>query len=189
MIPQNPGTLKGYFLIAMPGLMDPNFQKTVTCISEHTPEGAVGIVINQIHMDLKAKDIYRELGINYSDQSGIAPIHIGGPVHMNEIFILHGPPFDENDSLLITPELALSNSKNILELIAEGKGPEDYIIALGCAGWGPGQLEYELKENVWLPTPFTMDITFEIPVDNRWEESMKRLGIDPAMLLYSAGHA
>lgn len=189
MIPQNPGSLKGYFLIAMPGLMDPNFHKSVTCISEHTAEGAVGIVINQIHIELKAEIIYEELGIEYTHQSGRAPIHIGGPVHMNEIFILHGPPLEWNDSLLITPELALSNSKNILEMIAKDEGPDTYMISIGCAGWGPGQLEYELKENVWLTVPYARDIIFELPVENRWEESMKRMGIDPALLSDFAGHA
>jgi len=189
MIPQNPGSLKGYFLIAMPGLMDINFQKTVTLISEHTAEGAVGIVINQIHAELKTKNIFQELGIGFVDQVGHIPIHIGGPVHVNEVFILHGPPLEWGESLLITPELALSNTKTILEAIADRKGPDSYIISLGCAGWGPGQLEYEIKENVWLTTPYTRDITFELPMEDRWEESMKRIGIDPTLLSGSAGHA
>jgi putative transcriptional regulator len=189
MIPQNPGSLKGYFLIAMPGLMDINFQKTVTLISEHTAEGAVGIVINQTHAELQTKNIFQELGIDFVDQAGHIPIHIGGPVHTNEIFILHGQPVEWGESLLITPELALSNTKIILEAIAHRKGPDSYIISLGCAGWGPGQLEYEIKENVWLTAPYTRDIIFELPMENRWEESMKRIGIDPTLLSDSVGHA
>ena len=189
MITQNPGSLKGYFLIAMPGLMDFNFHKTVTLISEHTDEGAVGIVINQIHAELKTKNIFQELGIDFVERAGRYPIHIGGPVHINEIFILHGPPVEWGDSLLITPELSLSNSRTILEAIAESKGPDSYIISLGCAGWGPGQLEYEIKQNAWLTTPYTKDIAFDLPMEDRWEESMKRMGIDPALLSDSAGHA
>ncbi len=189
MIPQNPDSLKGNFLIAMPGLMDPNFHKTVTCISEHTSEGAVGIVVNQIHEDLKAKTIFQELGIIYTDQAAEAPIHIGGPVHMNELFVLHGPPVEWGESLLITPELALSNSQSILEAIAQGAGPDSYIISLGCAGWGPGQLEHEIMENVWLTLQYTKDIAFKLPMEERWEEAMRRIGVDPALLSDAAGHA
>ncbi len=189
MIPQNPGSLKGNFVIAMPGLVDPNFHRTVTCISEHTTEGAVGVVINQLHLDLRAETIYRELSIEYTNRSGAAPIHIGGPVHKNEIFILHGPPVEWEDSLIINSELALSNSKAILEAVARGDGPEYYIISLGCAGWGPGQLEYELKENVWLTSPYTKDIVFNLPMEERWEASIKGIGIDPTSLSDSAGHA
>lgn len=189
MITQNPGSLKGYFLIAMPGLMDPNFHKSVTCISEHTNEGAVGIVINQVHSDLKAKTIFQELGIECTERAGASPIHIGGPVHINEIFILHGPPVEWGDSLMIAPDLALSNSKSILEAIAKEEGPDFYLISLGCAGWGPGQLEFELKENVWITTAYTRDIIFELPMEDRWEASMKRIGIDPALLSDLAGHA
>jgi putative transcriptional regulator len=186
---QSPASLRGNFLMAMPSLSDPNFYKTVTCISEHTPEGAVGIVINQVHSALNARIIFEELGIAFSIPADTVPIHIGGPVHINEIFVLHGPPVDWGGSLVIQSDLALSNSKAILEAIAQGNGPESFIISLGCAGWGPGQLEFELKENVWLTSPFARDIAFEIPVEQRWEISIQRIGIDPALLSDSAGHA
>jgi putative transcriptional regulator len=186
---QNPASLRGQFLMAMPSLSDPNFYKTVTLISEHTPEGAVGIVINQVHSALTAKIIFKELEIESTIPADTVPIHIGGPVHINEIFVLHGPPVDWGGSLVIQPDLALSNSKTILEAIAKGKGPGAFIISLGCAGWGPGQLEYELKENVWLTSAFARDIAFEIPVEQRWEISIQRIGIDPALLSSAAGHA
>ncbi len=185
----NASYLKGQFLMAMPGLADPNFVQTVTCISEHTPDGAVGIVVNRVHAPLSGEDIFRELDIRYTEKAETIPVHIGGPVHMGEIFILHGPPFDWRGCLEITPGLAMSNTIDILEAIGIGKGPESYIISVGCAGWGPGQLELEIKENVWLTGPVDEDILFEIPVELRWQEAVKKIGINPEALSDQAGHA
>jgi putative transcriptional regulator len=184
-----PTFLKGSLLIAMPMLTDPNFKRSVTCISEHTAEGAVGIVINQIEVGLTTKDIFKELGMSFNDKAESIPIHIGGPVHSNELFVLHGPPLDWDGSLIISHDLALSNSRAILEGIAIGKGPQSYIISLGCAGWGPGQLEWELSQNAWLTCPYAPRILFETPVESCWEAAIKLLGIDPDQLMSTAGHA
>lgn len=184
-----PASLKGQFIMAMPGLADPNFFQTVTCISELTPEGGMGIIVNRVHPFLSGKDIFDELKIEYTPEAGSIPIHIGGPVHVNEIFVLHGPPFNWQGCFIITPSLALSNTRDILEAIAKGKGPKSYIITLGCAGWGPGQLESEIKRNAWLICPVFEEIIFDIPVEARWEEAVKKLGINPSQLLDKAGHA
>jgi putative transcriptional regulator len=117
------------------------------------------------------------------------PIHIGGPVHIGEIFLLHGPPFDWEGCLMITTSLAMSNTRDILEEVAMGRGPKSFIIALGCAGWGPGQLESEIKQNAWLTSPVFEDIIFEIPIETRWEGALKKIGVEPALLLDTAGHA
>jgi putative transcriptional regulator len=182
-------TLKGHFLMAMPGLMDPNFVKSVTCISEHTADGAVGIVINRVHPNFNATVIFDELLIPYGPQAENIPIHIGGPVHRNELFVLHGPPFHWDGLLMITDDLALNNSKAVLEAIGMGDGPRQFMIALGCAGWGSGQLEWEMKENAWLTTPCEKDILFELPTSKRWEHAIKKLGIDPDLLIETAGNA
>ena len=182
-------SFKGQFLIAMPQLHDPNFYKTVTCISEHNTHGAVGVIINQVQPLLSAKLIFDELNIDYLAGAEDIPIYLGGPVHLNEIFILHGPPFDQDGCLLINQELALSNSRAILNAIAQQKGPKSYIICLGCAGWGPGQLDYEIKENVWVTTQCSNEIIFNRPLESRWEDAIKQLGIDPALLSDIAGHA
>jgi putative transcriptional regulator len=182
-------SLKGQLLVAMPGLSDPNFYRSVTCISEHTDQGAVGIVINQEHAALTAGLIFDELGMESTATAAQLPIYIGGPVHGNELFVLHGPPFDWEGSLSIHSQLALSNSKDILAAIARGEGPEAFMISLGCAGWGPGQLEYEIKENVWLNCPYDVKITFDLPVHERWEAAMAHMGIDPTLLSDAAGHA
>ena len=186
---QIPDSLKGQFLMAMPSLADPNFSQTVTCICEHTPEGAVGIVVNRVHPPLSGKDIFEELKIKCLTGAESIPIHIGGPVHLNEIFVLHGPPFGWEGSLMITPTLAMSNTKDILESLSMGRGPESFIISLGCAGWGAGQLESELKQNAWLTSPVFEEVIFRLPIEARWEEAVRKIGIDPALLSDTAGHA
>ena len=180
---------KGHFLMAMPELADPNFSKTVTLICEHAPAGAVGIVVNRVHQFLTGKDIFDELKIEYSPGVENIPIHIGGPVHIDEIFLLHGPPFGWQGCLPVTSGLALSTTMDVLKEIAMGKGPESFIIALGCSGWASGQLENELRENAWLITSVFEEIIFQTPVSERWEEAVKKLGINPSSLSGKAGNA
>ena len=175
--------------MAMPGLLDPNFSRTVACICEHTSAGAVGIVVNRIHPVLSGKEIFDELKIKCTAGVDSVPIHLGGPVNMFDICVLHGPPLNWEGSLLITQSLAMSNTRDILEAIEIGKGPEAFIIALGCAGWGPGQIEYEIKENVWLTSPMVEKIIFDIPIERRWKEAVKKMGIDPVLLSDVSGHA
>lgn len=175
--------------MAMPGLLDPNFHQTVICLSEHTREGAVGIVINRVHPSLRAETIFSELDMTHHADIGQAPIYLGGPVHASEVFILHGRPFDADVSLVITPHLAMSTTREVLARIARDTGPEAFIISLGCAGWGPGQLEAEIQQNAWLTSDIDETILFETPVGERWERAMRKLGIDPALLIDAAGHA
>lgn len=175
--------------MAMPGLVDPNFRRSVTCITEHTPEGAVGIVVNQVHPQLSGRMIFEELGIQWHEPADKMPIHIGGPVHANELFVLHGPPLDWEDSLHISDGLALSNSRGIIEAIGGNRGPELAIITLGCAGWGPGQLEWEMMQNAWLTLPCNNDIIFHTPIDERWEQAIRQLGVDPDSLSNLSGTA
>ena len=182
-------SFKGQFLMAMPLLLDQNFYQTVTCICEYTPAGSVGIVVNRVHPSLMIKDIFSELNITFIPEVTSIPVHIGGPVHIGEIFILHGPPFGWEGCLMITPTLALSNTRDILESVAKGRGPKSFIIALGCAGWGPGQLESEIKENAWLTSPVFEDVIFDMPVEERWEASLKKIGVDPALILNTSGNA
>jgi putative transcriptional regulator len=182
-------SLKGQFLLAMPGLLDPNFFQTVTCISEHTPEGALGVVINRVHPSLTVRDIFEELDMKTGGPADAEPVYIGGPVHVGELFILHGPPFSWNGSLQITRTLAMSNSRDIVDAICRGQGPASFIVALGCAGWGDGQLEGEILQNAWLTGPADDQIIFGTPVDDRWAAAMGRLGVDPSLLSDTAGNA
>jgi putative transcriptional regulator len=182
-------SLKGHFLMAMPGMADPNFQQSVTCISEHTLDGALGIVVNRVFDGLSAKHIFDELEIESNAAAREISVHYGGPVHGNELFVLHGAPFEGDGILRINEGLALNNSRQVLEAIARGSGPSQFLIALGCAGWGAGQLEWELKENAWLSMPCVSDIIFELPIEDRWESAINKLGIDPDLLSGTAGNA
>lgn len=186
---QSPTSLKAQFLIAMPGLMDPNFNRTLTCLCEHTPEGALGIVVNRVHPSVRAGEIFGQLKIEAAPQVMDLPIHIGGPVHFDEIFILHGPPFGWKGCFQIKPDLALSNTKDILEAVSRGEGPEKIIIAVGAAGWGPGQLESEIVQNAWLTGPASNEVIFDVPAEDRWDEAVKKMGIDPNLLTDASGHA
>jgi putative transcriptional regulator len=189
MEPSFINTLKGQFLIAMPGLADPNFFKTVTCISEHSSEGAMGIIINRIHPLLSAKDVFDELKIEYIAEIGDLPVYAGGPVHIGEIFILHTPPLQWEGSFEINEQLALSNTRDVLEAIGQGAGPQSFLLALGCAGWGQNQLEEEIKQNAWITSQASMRILYETPVAQRWEAALGNIGIDPTRLSENAGHA
>lgn len=182
-------SLKGHFLLAMPGLMDPNFFQTVTCVSEHTAEGALGLIVNRAHQSLTVGEIFQELSIEAAGLAAADPVYIGGPVHIGEVFVLHGPPFGWRGCLMITPTLAMSNTKDILEAIAEGRGPSNFMVVLGCAGWGEGQLEDELRQNAWLTGPAHDEIIFEVPSEERWQTAMRRLGVDPSLLSGTAGNA
>jgi putative transcriptional regulator len=182
-------SLKGQLLTAMPELKDPNFAKSVICVCEQTNVGAMGIVINRIHPGVTGKDLFKELKLDYEPEIGEIPIHVGGPVHLGQVFIMHGPPFGWEGCLRISDTLALSSTIDVLAALALGRGPRAYMVILGCAGWGPGQLEAEILENIWLTAPMSESLLFRWPVNERWDQVMRMMGIDPALLTGTAGHA
>ncbi len=168
--------VKGKFILAVPGLPDPNFAQTVTCICEHNETGALGIIINKLHPLLTGPELFDDIGIAHNKGVDKIKIHLGGPVQPNGVFILHGPPFGWEDCLMITPGLGLSNSKDILEAVGKQKGPKSFIIILGCAGWGPFQLDHELSENAWLSCDISEKIVFADETGMKWEEAMMLIG-------------
>jgi putative transcriptional regulator len=182
-------SLANHFLIAMPGLADPNFARSVTLICEHSEQGAMGIVINR-PTDLRLRDILEQLDIP-SNKTRLAdlPVFLGGPVQGNRGFVVHEPLGNWNATLAVTDGLGVSTSRDILEAIAENNGPERCLIALGYAGWGPGQLEREILENAWLYGPANDEILFEVPVEQRWKEAARAAGVDLDLLSADAGHA
>ncbi|OQY11396.1 MAG: hypothetical protein B6I31_05025 [Desulfobacteraceae bacterium 4572_19] len=175
--------LNGHFIVAMPDLVGKDFERSVICICEHTEEGAFGIIINKIHQTHTVQNLFEELNIKCKCNLSNIPIYTGGHVQVNEVFILHGPPFDWVGCLPINSSLALCNTQDILEAIANGKGPKSYIIALGSAGWGAGQLENEIKENLWLNFPAN-STAFHKNIEKKWDEVLKDNGIDP--IIFSA---
>jgi putative transcriptional regulator len=169
---------------------DRNFPEgTISHRHAQSLEGALGLVINRVFQDLTGRMIFEELGLDPVPQLNTIPVYLGGPVHKGQIFILHGPPFDWESFHLVTPSLALSNSKDILDALARGKGPDSFILALGCAGWGPGQLESEIMANAWLTSPVDEAIIFKTETEKRWEEAAKLLGVDISLLGSIVGHA
>jgi putative transcriptional regulator len=182
-------SLTDHFLIAMPGLRDPNFSRTVTYICEHTDQGAMGIVINR-PMEIRLGEVLSQLDIDSDDPRVLgATVYLGGPVQPDRGFVLHtaGERFDS--TLAITPDLSMTTSRDVLEAIAAGRGPDQSLIALGYAGWAPGQLEDEMGANAWLSGPADSDILFRLPDEARWLAAAQLLGVDLNLLSGEAGHA
>ncbi|ANE57549.1 MULTISPECIES: YqgE/AlgH family protein [Methylomonas] len=181
--------LNNQFLIAMPGLADPHFFHTVTYLCQHNAEGALGIVINR-PTGMKLKDIFEQMGIKSEIEAVLnTPIFAGGPVQQERGFVIHNACGQRWDSSISTAEnITLTSSRDILEAIAEGRGPSHYLIALGYAGWGSGQLEKEIVENAWLNTPCGEAILYETPISQRWNAAAGQLGIDINRLTTPAGH-
>jgi putative transcriptional regulator len=180
--------LNNQFLIAMPNLTDPGFSHTVTYLCQHNDEGALGIVINRL-IDMKLGEIFTQMDIKASSQSAIdAPVFSGGPVQKERGFVIHEATGEWDSSLLISDIIALTTSRDILEAIAAGEGPRNYLVALGYAGWGEGQLEREIISNAWLNTPSGNDILFSTPVSQRWYAAANQIGIDINKLTAPAGH-
>ncbi|MDD2758932.1 MAG: YqgE/AlgH family protein [Methylomonas sp.] len=181
--------LNNQFLIAMPGLADPHFFHTVTYLCQHNQEGALGIVINR-PTGMKLKDIFEQMKIRSELESALnAPIFAGGPVQQERGFVIHSPCDKKWDSSIATAEnIMLTSSRDILEAIAKGEGPEHFLIALGYAGWGSGQLEKEIIENAWLNTPCGEAILYDTPISQRWNAAASQLGIDINRLTTEAGH-
>lgn len=183
-----PGSLQGHFLISMPHMDDPNFAQTVIYICEHNESGAMGIVVNRpIEMDLGQLLQHLEFSYN-SDLTDL--IYAGGPVQNDRGFILHRHTTNEWDSCYnITDELTLTTSMDILKAISENSGPEQFLVALGYAGWGPGQLEQELSDNVWLSCTANLDIMFGTPAEERLQAAAATLGVNLDLLTSQSGHA
>ncbi len=182
-------SLTGQFLIAMPALNDPNFQRSVTYLCEHNEEGALGIVINH-PMSIVLSDLLDQLDVEITDPaSGRLPIYDGGPVQMERGFVLHQPTGQWDSTMLIHDDIAITTSRDVLESLAKGKGPERVLVALGYAGWGAGQLEHEMSENAWLAGPATAEIVFDTPIDQRWHRAAALLGVDLNLIHGEAGHA
>lgn len=181
-------SFKDHFLVAMPGLDDPNFHQSVTYICEHHEDGAMGIIINQ-PLKLTLKELFEHLDMNTQLENNEHLLFSGGPVHKERGFVLHSSERQWETTLPIGDGVSLTGSKDILEAIANNEGPEQYIIALGYAGWDAGQLEEEIAANSWLTVPADQQIIFETDYDKRWESAARKLGIDLHLIAQTPGHA
>lgn len=182
-------SLKNQLLIAMPGLDDPNFSRTVTYICEHTDAGAMGIVINR-PSELKLSDVLHHMGIvTGNPDTDSQPVYLGGPVDEERGFVLHQTGRVWESSMAISDDVSITTSRDILENMARGEGPKKSLVALGYAGWGAGQLEDEMQDNAWLSGPANESILFDLPANERWAAAAQLLGVDMNLLSTDAGHA
>lgn len=183
------GTLANQLLIAMPGMADPNFSSTVTLICEHNDEGALGIVINR-PMTMKLAGLFEQLDLEDPDP-GTAddPVLMGGPVGPERGFVLHDTSHSYENSLPVSDDICLTLSRDIIDAMATGDGPDKALVALGYAGWEAGQLEHEMLANSWLNVPATPDIVFDMPFIDRWSAAAREIGIDISRMSTDAGHA
>lgn len=184
-----PVNFTGHFLIAMPSLQDANFAGTLTYVCRHDDQGAMGLVVNR-PMDMTLQTLFGQISLT-SNQDDILtyPVYLGGPVQTDRGFVLHTPMGDWRSTLRVNDQLGLTTSRDILEKLSVGQGPERIFIALGYAGWEAGQLENEIKLNSWLSVPANADIIFETPVNQRFQAALRLLGIDPTYLSEETGHA
>ena len=185
------GYLTGQLLIAMPSLRDPRFARTVIYLCAHNEEGAMGLVINRLVGSIKFADLLEELELTSAPTAaGRYPsVQFGGPVETGRGFVLHSDDYLGNDSMPLEDGLALTATVDILRDIALGTGPDSALLALGYAGWGPGQLDGEIQENSWLCVPSDREILFGSALDDKWEKALGKLGISASLLSTDAGHA
>jgi putative transcriptional regulator len=182
-------SLKSQLLIAMPTLQDPNFARTVTYICEHGEHGAMGIVVNR-PTDLRLSDVLKHMEIEGGlGDAGEQIVYLGGPVEEERGFVLHTHTAPWDSTLAVNDGISITTSRDILEAMARGEGPEHTLVALGYAGWGAGQLEQELQDNAWLSGPADNSILFNMPPEDRWEAAARLLGVDVNLLSSEAGHA
>ncbi len=182
------GYLTGQLLVAMPQMEDPRFVRTVIYMCAHTADGAMGLVVNKVMDNVDFPDLLKQLDIPAGAGRGVG-VHFGGPVETGRGFVLHSAEFVEDATLVIDEAVALTATIDILKAIASGKGPRRCLLALGYAGWGPGQLDDELQRNGWLSVPADDALVFGGSHEDRWERAMAKIGINVNMLSGDAGHA
>lgn len=189
--------LDGQILIAMPGMEDQRFARSLVYLCAHSAEGAMGIILNQLAPQLSFGELLVQLDIIPAQEQIRLPnlakkmrVHNGGPVETSRGFVLHSPDyFVENATLPIDDEVSLTTTLEVLKAIAEGRGPRDAILALGYAGWPPGQLESEIQANAWLHCPADASLVFDIELETKYERALRKIGIEIGMLSRHAGHA
>lgn len=181
--------LAGQLLVAMPGMQDPRFEKTVIYMCAHNADGAMGLVVNRAMESVSFPDMLEQLGIKTGGCDDKINIHFGGPVESGRGFVLHSRDYLKDATMVVDQDVALTATVDILKAIAGGEGPRQSLLALGYAGWGPGQLDTEIKSNGWLHVAADSDLVFGPDQDAKWQRAMDKIGIDPLMLSEDAGHA
>ena len=183
------GYLTGQLLIAMPGMQDPRFDHSVVCLCAHSAEGAMGLIVNRPLDRMMFDDLLRQLSVEPVPPLRRIRMLSGGPVENGRGFVLHSDDWSTEGSLPVMPGLTLTASIDVLKAIAGGEGPKDGVLALGYAGWAPGQLEDEIQRNAWLNVTADAGLVFREDTAGTWEAALAKLRVDPALLSGTAGRA
>jgi len=183
------GYMSGQLLIAMPSMADPRFARTVIYLCAHSDQGAMGLVVNRPMPQITFVDLLEQLDIETEGTVEDQVVNFGGPVESGRGFVLHSGDFQREGTMMVDDAVGLTATVDILRAIATGEGPERHLLALGYAGWGPGQLDSEIQANGWLHAPADDAILFDHDLSTKWERSIAKLGVTPAMLSGDAGHA
>lgn len=183
------GYLDGKLLVAMPTMTDPRFERAVILLCAHSESGAMGILLNKTLDALSFTELLEQLDIPEVGDASQIKVHFGGPVDTERGFVVHSTDLLHDTTLVIGGGMALTATIDMLKSIAKGTGPDNSFLALGYAGWGPGQLEQELQQNGWLVVAPDMDIVFGAALDQKWQAAVTKLGVDPALLSGDIGHA
>ena len=181
--------LDSKLLLAMPGLEDPRFDRSVIYVCSHDESGAMGLIINQELENLNFEGLLEQLEIDTSGETPDIPVHVGGPVEPGRGFVLHSADYVQDSTLVVSETLALTATVDILRAMAEGHGPLHSLLALGYAGWAPGQLEQEIVANSWLTADADDEIIFFTEFEQKWTRAMAMLGVNISMLSSDSGHA
>ena len=183
------GYFEGQMLVAMPQMSDPRFARSVIYLCAHNAEGAMGLVVNKPINSITFPDLLSQLEIEECSPTKDISIHFGGPVESGRGFVLHSDDYMQEATLVVDQGIALTATVDVLKAIALGKGPHRSLLALGYAGWAPGQLDAEIHANGWLNVDADDDLIFGSDSSGKWEKAMKKLGIDLTMLSGTAGRA
>lgn len=183
-------TLAGKLLVAMPGMSDPRFDKTVIMMCAHDAEHAMGVVINKPKEDLTLSAVLGHLGLKAGEEASSRIVLDGGPVRPDRGYVLHSEDFAAGEATqTVGPGVRLTATRDVLEAVASDRAPANFVLALGCAGWSAGQLEGELKHNAWLVVDYNDAIVFDATHEDKWERAIKSLGFDPSQLSEAGGNA
>jgi putative transcriptional regulator len=182
--------LEGKLLIALPGMSDPRFEKSVIFMCAHSVEGAMGIMINRAVAGLRFSELMEKLELDFGTEATDMDVLFGGPVETGRGFVLHSGDFESSDATLpVTEDVSLTATVEILRAMGQGQGPRQAIFALGYAGWGPGQIEDEIRANGWIHCDADAALLFDAALDSKWARALRKLGIDASGLTAHAGQA
>ena len=183
------GYLEGQLLIAMPTMGDPRFERTVIYLCAHSAQGAMGLVVNKLATQITFRELLEQLSIETPEVRRDMRVHFGGPVETGRGFVLHSNDYQQDSTLMVGDAVGLTATVDILRAIAEGAGPQQGLLALGYAGWAPGQLDSEIQANGWLNAPADPELLFDGELDTKWERALNKVGVDVSFLSTDAGHA